>query len=215
MVNKVNQLRLDLPSSGIDILSISETWLTASTEDRLTTVPSYNLIRHDRQTRRVDGEVKKGGGLGIYYKNTLDVDPAMFKHLNCSNRTLELQWVVITRPNTKRILLGNIYRPPEGNISEAFDAIGAAIDRVQNPAKFEILLMGDFNADNFNKASPSFKKTLKFEAEYQLQQMIQEPTRFSKKNHTSIDLIFSNLKHCNVAGVINYNISDHKLIYII
>lgn len=215
LVGKINQLRLDLPNSSLDILSVSETWLTANTEDRLATVQNYDLIRHDRQVIKSNGQVKTGGGLGIYHKDTLDVDPSMFRRLNLSTAELELQWVVISRPNTKRILLGNVYRPPEGSVNEAFELIGAALDEIDNITKFEIMIIGDFNADNLNKTGQHYQKIRSFEAEHQLQQLITVPTRFAKTSQSTIDLAFTNMKYCTSAGTINYNISDHKLIYVI
>ena len=113
LVQKINQLRLDIPNSGFDIFTVSETWLNANTEDRLATITNYNLIRLDRQTARPDGSTKSGGGVGIYHKDTLDVNPDEFAHLNISNPTFEVQWAVISRPHTKRILLGNVYQPPD------------------------------------------------------------------------------------------------------
>ena len=89
LTNKVNQLRLDLPRSDLDLLTISETWLTNSIENRLTTVPGYNFIRADRETVREDGTTKKGGGLGIYYKSKYEIDPNRYKHLNVARRELE------------------------------------------------------------------------------------------------------------------------------
>ena len=108
LLGKVNQLRLDLPESGLDLLTLSETWLTASTEERLTTIQGYNMVRLDRQVLRSDGAVRKGGGLGVYFKDFLDIDATTLKHLNCSNNNLEPQCVVLARPNTKKILLGNV-----------------------------------------------------------------------------------------------------------
>ena len=159
--------------------------------------------------------VKHGGGLGIYTKDSIDVDPSAFKQLNVSNATIELQWVVITRPNTKKILLGNVYRPPDGHLSDAFRLISTALDQINDLPKFEVLVMGDFNADNLDKSSRAYRRIKGFETEHQLQQMIDKPTRFSHRAHTIIDLAFTNMKHCTGSGVINYNISDHKLIYVL
>ena len=58
--------------------------------NRLTTRPGYSLIRADRETIKEDGNIKKGGGLGIYYKNELEIDPVKFENLNVSNAVLEL-----------------------------------------------------------------------------------------------------------------------------
>ena len=74
-----------------------------------------------------------------------------------------------------------------------------------------MLLIGDFNAGSINKASLAYRRIQKLETDHQLRQMITAPTRYSKKTHTTIDLAFTNIKHCTGVGVINYNISDHKL----
>ena len=194
LTSKINQLRLDLPQSDIDILTVSETWLHACIEDRLTTIKNYSLIRHDRQIITTRGTVKKGGGVGIYYKQTLEVDPDKFRHLNISNKTIEIQWVIVSRPHTRKILIGNVYRPPDGNITEAFDRLDELLDQITDLNKYELLIVGDFNADCINKKSQSYQLIKKFEAEHQLQQMINEPTRYSKKTHTTIDLAFTNIK---------------------
>ena len=108
LTHKINQIKLDVPSSGIDILTISKTWLNDNIENKLTSIPNYNLIRYDRQTVCLDGSTKSGGGLGIYHKTTIKVDATNMAALNASNEDIEMQWVVIMRPNTKKILLGNV-----------------------------------------------------------------------------------------------------------
>ena len=215
ITSKINQLRVDLPNSNLDILTTSETWLNGNTEDRLASIPNYNLVRWDRQTQRQNGTVKAGGGLGIYYRDKLDIDPTTYEHLNVSDATIELQWVLVMRPHCKTIILGNVYRPPDGNFEQALGTISAALDQVQKLDKYEILIMGDFNADDSKRNKVGRQKLRLFEAEHQLIQMIKEPTRYSARSHTTIDLAFTNIKYCTGAGVLNYNISDHKLIYII
>ena len=215
LTHKINQLRIDLPQSSFDVFTLSETWLTPETEDRLTTIQNYNIIRWDRQTKKTNGALKTGGGLATYYKDTLDVDADMFKHLNVSNKVIELQWIIIDRPHTKKILLGNVYRPPDGNAAEALELLGQKMEQIEKIDKFELLIMGDFNIDTTNDKCTYHKNIKRFEAEHGIQQLIKQPTRHSKKNHTIIDLAFTNIKYCSEAGVINYNVSDHKPIYIV
>ena len=45
-------------------------------------------------------------------------------------------------PQHKWILMGNVYRPPEGSVGEAFELIGAALDEIDNITKFEVIVMG-------------------------------------------------------------------------
>ena len=96
-----------------------------------------------------------------------------------------------------------MYRQPDGNITEAFDTLGSTLDQVKDIHKFELLLMGDFNADCSKKNGPVYNRVKKLETDHQLLQMIREPTRYSKKNHTIIDLAFTNMKQCSSAGIIN------------
>ena len=68
---------------------------------------------------------------------------------------------------------------------------------------------GDFNIDYNKKRTTQYDSLRRFETQQQLQQKIDAPTRWSNKSKSTIDLIFTNMKYCTGAGVINYNISDH------
>ena len=206
---------MDLPESGLDILTVSETWLNSSTEEKLTSIPNYGIIRLDRQTKHINGQTKMGGGLCMYHKQNLIADSNTYAKLNVSDSTLELQWVIITRPHTKKIIIGNVYRPPGGNLKEAFQLISDKIAEIPNLEKYELLLMGDFNADASDDKLPQARIIKQFEAEQSLKQVINKPTRYSRKKRSTIDLAFTNIKHCTSSGTINYNISDHKPIFII
>ena len=145
--NKIDQLRIDLPESGFDVFTISETWLNSCMEDRLTSVPGYQFMRADRKTKRLDGQIKQGGGLGIYSKTDLHIDTSKYMDLNLSNCNIELQWAIIIRPHTKSILIGNIYRPPDGNVNEGIDLLNESMRQITDLDKYEILILGDFNVD--------------------------------------------------------------------
>ena len=214
LVNKIDLLRLDLPRSGFDIFTVAETWLNTTVEEKLTTIHGYNFVRLDRQVQRTDGQTKSGGGLGIYSKLNLQVDSSIYEHLNISNKNIELQWLLVSRPHTKSILIGNIYRPPEGNLGESLDIIENALQAITHLDKFETLLIGDFNAD-YSIGSATNKIIKQFENATLLSQLIKDPTRIAKQKKSIIDLAMTNIKYCTGSGTLNYNISDHKPIYII
>ena len=214
LTNKIDQLRIDLPNSGFDIFTISETWLNHLVEDKLVSIQGYSLVRADRKAKRPNGQVKVGGGLGIYTKTDLQIDSNKYINLNISTNHLELQWAIITRPHTKSILIGNVYRPPSSNLSEALKELEAALQGVTDLDKYETLIMGDFNAD-YSLGSTAKKFIKDFEHTTLLKQIIQVPTCIAKQKKSIIDLVFTNVKYCTSSGVINYNISDHKPIYII
>ena len=82
----------------------------------------------------------------------------------------------------------------------------------------EVILLGDFNV-NFlatkNYASRALKrKLLSFTSMYNLEQLIDKPTRITENSSTLIDLLFANNNHRIVSsGVLHVNLSDHSLIY--
>ena len=214
LTSKIEQLRLDLPKSGLDILTISETWLNSETEKKLTTIEGYQFIGLDRREKQQNGQIKKGGGVGIYYQDYLSVDVETHRALNHSNNTIELQWAIVDRPHAKKILIGTVYKPPEGNLNNAIDLIDQSMQMMPNLDKYETLLMGDFNTD-YAKKLPKTNALKQFASTHELQQVITGPTRITPNTSTTIDLAFTNLKYCTKAGTLNYNISDHKPIYII
>ena len=65
MYEKLDELRFLLNKIDLDILCISETWLSQITSDNLVSIDGYTLFRRDR----ADG--RRGGGACIYAKNTL------------------------------------------------------------------------------------------------------------------------------------------------
>ncbi len=58
------------------------------------------------------------------------------------------------------------------------------------------------------------RKLLSFTRMYNLEQLIDKPTRTTDNSSTLIDLLFANNNHRIVAsGVLHVNLSDHSLIY--
>ena len=75
--------------------------------------------------------------------------------------------------------------------------------------------MGDFNCDT-DKLSPDHntRKLLLLSALYQLDQLINEPTRVAKSSASLIDLFFTNKgENISQSGVIHVGLSDHSMIY--
>lgn len=178
ILSKIDQLRLDLPLSGLDVLTISETWLSAQHENKLTSIPGYKFSRFDRQTLRQDGNIKAGGGLGLYCKVDIQLDTTILQKFNLSNCTIELQWSIIIRPNSKSIIIGNIYRPPDGKLGDAFKLISEQLAKIPKLEKYETVLIGDFNADNTDEQKSPAQLIRQFAVEHGFQQLITQPTRY-------------------------------------
>ena len=185
------------------------------TEDRLATIQGYQFMKAERRNKLLSGRTKSGGGLGIYFKSNLHIDTRRHEDESKSNRDTEMQWVVVIRPNTRNILIGNIYRLPNGNRNEGIAQISEAMSQITNKDKYELLILGDFNVDYNGKKQVPGGIMIQFATEHRLQQTIHQSTRVPITTDKTIDIAFTNIKHCTKAGVTNNNISDHKPIHIL
>lgn len=86
--------------------------------------------------------------------------------------------------------------------------------------KMARLIAGDFNMDFVGKNNRSSDKVLltDMETSLNLKQLIKEPTRYTAKSSSIIDLIFLSSKvldSVSIATTINYNVSDHDITYLV
>ena len=127
--------------------------------------------------------------------------------------SLEIICVEIKKPYNKSFLVYAWYRPPSTNIKlfDKFEAFLHKCDLVNH----EHLIMGDLNCDLSKFPLESNARKLQFLSSlYQLDQLINEPTRVTKTSATLIDLFFTNkCENILQSGVVHLGISDHSLIY--
>ena len=194
--SKIDQIRQLMYDSNISILGLSESWLTSNLDPRLIEIPNYACIRLDRNWTDNNVSIKKGGGLCCYIKNDMIYSDSEFSNVNISNRNIEMQIISINQPHIKKILLINLYRPPQGNTTVFCDTLHDSIMSLNTTInnEFEIFILGDFNINYKNPISPGYKDIKWFEQRIGLQQLIDLTTRYSHMN-TCIDLIFSNSKY--------------------
>ena len=126
---KFEMLRQQVQRSHVDIFCASETWLTECKPDGLIELKGYNVARLDRAWADCNNPVvpKKGGGLICYIKEKLNFNEFKYKHLNQSNINLEMQWIVLEQKSMRKVVIINIYRPPQGDYKVACKLIQNAI----------------------------------------------------------------------------------------
>lgn len=194
---KKEQIDHLLGESNIDIFGITETWLCSTTSAAVVNVPEYNVYRRDRGTDRY-------GGILVYVKN----------HLKCEVITwpeeVNLECIglnVILSPTMSFIVIC-MYLPQLVK-NEVYDQLEIILKNC-NPKK-EIILMGDLNI-NWNNKSERGKLKQIMDKHY-LTQIINGPTRVTKKFQTMIDLIFTN-KPDRIVKTFNLlaGLSDHNFI---
>ncbi len=99
--NKLDELYILLADSSVDIVCITETWLTAETPDSFCNLFGYLFYRNDRIERM-------GGGVGCYVKTGIFsrlIDPPVLKKLNFEVLWLALRPRVLPRPLSVVIVL--------------------------------------------------------------------------------------------------------------
>ena len=124
ILNKMDQFRMHFQHSGINVITLSETWLTDDISSCILHLKNYQLLRLDRsftQTNNNNGsKVKKGGGLMTYLHKDLNFTPVVNEEKNISCLDCELQRIELCSTVQKNVLVYNIYRPPSGKIDTFF-----------------------------------------------------------------------------------------------
>lgn len=183
-----------------DVVGISETWLSHDIFDNLLTINGYVFVRRDRPAR--------GGGIGIYLRAGL-----RYVCLRAGvTGDLEELWLRIFF-NSKEYIFGVLYRPPSGRFSNFLECFEDSISEFL-PICSEVICGGDANIDmldfeglktvHFNRSLESFN----------LQQIINTPTRLTKSTSTLLDVIILSRNENCIVGTENVNnISDHLLVF--
>ena len=213
MTNKWELLKMNFMSTNLHVIGLSETWLNSKLPNDLYLLSDdFTLIRNDRNWKDLNATtIKKGGGVATYIRKSLDYSETSHNHLNTSNVNIESQWISINQKNSKMILLGNIYRPPQGDIDEFISVLENILTAI-NLNKVELYIMGDLNVDFKDKKHTSTKKMISFIKPYGLNQIINETTRYSREKDSLIDVFITNSNCISDSGVCDINLSDHQMV---
>ena len=218
--HKFEMLRKQVESSELDVFCASETWLKGDVHDGLVSINGYDHARLDRQWSDDPDNpgVKRGGGLVCYVRSKLEMNEYRYAHLNISSRALEMQWVSLEILNLRRIVIINIYRPPQGDYKVACKMIHNAIASANLKDNAEIFLMGDFNINLLDRKSPMVKELEAVTNLWGLKAHISGSTRVrASGGHlkgSCIDNIFSNSGVIAEAKILDWNFSDHLAVMV-
>ena len=212
ILKKIDQLRILLSDSNIDVFTVSETWLKKHLVSDLIEIKGYRAYRLDRESGKARG--KRGGGLLTYINEKHGSSCEFQEELSVSNTNIEAQWTFIHRPHCKNVVICNAYRPPNGDLQKALTYLDDCLKTI-NLFKTDVFIVGDLNVNYKNKSSPAYKKIKFFAQSNSLTQYIESTTRNTDKTNTLLDLALSNSKFINQAGTLEHFISDHQPIYIV
>ena len=140
----------------------------------------------------------------VYIKNNI-----FYKHRpDLENAELENIWLEI-RSLKNKYMLGHFYRPPNPT-SDFWEKFDSTIEKAAEE-NIDLIILGDFNQDilKINSNSPF----LRILSKYNLQNIINEPTRVTNTTSTCIDLLLTNHKSIiNNSQVLPPFNSDHSTI---
>lgn len=193
-----NELIDIINNNKLDILALSETWLSEDTPLDAFSIPGFNLYRKDRLTR--------GGGVAVYIRDSINAELIT---INYDENCIEQLWLKF-RINRKILALAVFYRPPSVNIHSSLEQLDSILSFLLPTVDYAICL-GDINVNLFNIDNPVSQC---FEC-YGFTQVVNEPTRVSSTASTLIDPIFVSDKNLVVnSQVVNADeISDHRLAF--
>ena len=197
LLPKIDELRIIFNTNkGMNVIGLSETHLDATISDSESMIDGYKLYRRDR------GNNSRAGGVIFYISESL---PAIRRN-DLERANIEGIWTEILQPHAKGILLGTIYRPPDG--SDFLDAnFMEALDEVLHIASAEekeVIIMADLNC-NFMSGAKSHSETKKLKGIFRamnFSQLVDKPTRTTRDSQTIIDIIATcqpqNISHVQV-----------------
>ena len=206
--DKIDQLRLLLQElhSGIQIITLSETWIKPDRNDSEYELPGYRLFRKDRKGNH--------GGIVVFIHDALVATRRDDLELD----TVEGMWLEIAVRKSRSFLVGNFYRPDR--TSSYYDKdfmvkLNGILDTASAEGK-EMLLFGDFNCCfmSSHRNDSDCKQLKSLFRSLHIKQLIDQPTRITKNSKSLIDLVAVNCPQ-NVceSGVVSAHLSDHELVY--
>ena len=200
LIHKVDEVNILLNDNDIDVLCINETWLKSDNDDSEIEIDGYNAYRLDRQ----NGKIR--GGVLCYVKNTI----LSKQNDDLYDNDIEGIFIEINLTNTKPILVGSIYRPPDCTV-DFLDNLDDIFKKCNNLYD-DVYILGDFNLDQVKAGN--LKKVTRLANNSNMKQIITDYTRITETSKTKIDLIFVSKPELIISsGVHSIGLSDHSLTY--
>ena len=197
-----DEIEVLMRENKIDILALNETKLDSKIEEEQVSIPGYTVLRCDRNSH--------GGGVAIYFRDTLN-----FEHrTDLKTDNLEMICIELKPKCSKPFILLAWYRPPNYE-TETLTEVNTLLETLEKEQK-ETLLIGDVNCNDLdlvgkNKVLETLRNIYR---EYQLKQLIRNPTRSTLTSQTLIGhFATSKPKLIINFGAFTNGFSDHDLTF--
>lgn len=186
----------------MDIVCLTEHWLKTSEVDAIK-IAGYKRVSIFCRS------AYKNGGVVIFCKDRTQVKIRELTYVVDSSieKTIELTGVELKfNKNIVKILA--IYRSPQGNIGEFLSTLDRVLNSTVN--KCDVILCGDLNIDYLSD-SLNKNELRDLLQTYNINMLINEPTRISLNTKTCIDYICTNCinSYKETCNILNDGLSDH------
>jgi len=203
---KIDEINSLVGAIGVefDFMCFSETWLNISTVG----LAAFDHYNHFYVTRPPN---MRGGGVSVYASNVYK--SKYIDNLSFCNADIESVFVESIKSG-KRVTIGTIYRPPNGNNIQFLTYIEDILIELSTRVCDAICICGDFNYNFLNMIDN--ENCLNFANmmfSHYYQATITKPTRVSDDSCTLIDNIFVSNSVNLFSGIVVCDISDHYLIF--
>ena len=203
--NKFDDIQNFISLSGVkwSVVCISETWLK-SDEIESYALDDYNTIASCRNSG-------VGGGSLLYVSKKLKIK----ERKDLESNLIETSFVEVSICQSTRIIIGNIYRPPNFSHLSFYDYLEKMLDTLEKEKK-TVILGGDFNYNllelNREQQVLNFCNLL---SSYGFSYTITRPTRTQNGKHSLLDNFFVNdLSIIKKSGVVIEDLSDHLPVFV-
>lgn len=201
VVNKCAMVHDLIVSSQLDLLAITETWLSSLngvTCLEACSPEGYSSTHVPRMGRR-------GGGVALIYKDTIQIHP----HPAGSFSTFELLDITVTvKSVATRLVI--IYRPPARNKIQFLHEFSALLESIGSSSSGNLLIAGDFNLHVDRPDSVELEFLCLMDS-FHLVQHVSAPTHVS--GHL-LDLVFSRAtKQIVTSTWVSDIFSDHFVVH--
>ena len=188
----------------LSAIAVTETWLSESSKN-IFFIPNYQFVSNSRS-------IKSGGGVGLFIHSSFSF--SIRNDLNRMTEHIECVFVEINQHKKKNIIIGAIYRPPNGDhttIGMFNMELHNILKTINNEKSKLVLLAGDYNLDllkhDKHRPTSDFLNNL---LSFSFYPTINYPTRISSNSSTLIDNIFVNCTPNHIESAILCNdLSDH------
>ena len=199
----IDELNTIMKETEIDVLAISESWLSKDLPSALFEIEGYQIFRHDRCNKR-------GGGVCIYSKEYLKAKIIKIPH---THEQPEVLFIELFNKHIK-FAVGVVYKPPNipyGTFASLHETFADILCNYENT-----FIFGDFNVDFLEPESYGTKFLVNNLIEpFSLTQLVSKPTRVTDTSAKLLDLMLvSNVDSVKMIGIADFpGVSDHSMTY--